>query len=162
MQKELLRLVSQKRFKLMNRWNAEAAKHQCEFGAVEDHVFRSFIFRAFEHLTEELRRASEQAETGEKREASLLDKFEFPNVPEIEKYRDVLEIGIHVVDAFLSEDSTCCARFSGDARDRARQALKDGGIEFLEKEAGAHRRLFPSARESNLICMKCGQPLPEE
>lgn len=159
MQKDLLRLISQKRFKLMNRWNADAAKHQGDFGAVEDHVFRSFIYRAFEHLMDEIRRKGEgngDPGTGE----SLLDRFEFPALPDIAGYRRVLNIGIQVIDSFLRDDPVCRTRFAGPIRSGARQTLKEAAGSFLENEERAYRRLARPETDGNLYCIKCGRPFP--
>lgn len=160
MQKDLLRLISQKRFKLMNRWNADAAKHQSEFGSVEDHVFRSFIFRAFEHLIDELRREGEETAEANGGE-SLLDQFEFPALPDISGYRRVLDIGIQVIDSFLRDDPACRTRFAGPVRGEARQMLKEAGQTFLENEERAHQRLSRPESDGNLFCIKCGRPFAQ-
>ncbi|MEX2382704.1 MAG: hypothetical protein WD490_09995 [Opitutales bacterium] len=158
MKKDLLRLIYQRRFKLMNRWNAGAMAYQPKFGGVSDIAFRSFIFNAFEKLTQALRQEEKE---GEAPGTSLLEQFDFPKAPDLIAYREILEAGIAVLDAFIAEDPACTDRFSKAVREEVRRSLKEAGASFMEVEARAYKKQFLSDRPGSVTCIHCGRPLAE-
>jgi len=156
MDKALLRLLYQKRFKLMNQWNADAAFLQPRFGAHGDPVFRSFIFRAFDELLGQLRRQDKDGDAT----PIAAEQLEMSVFTDAGSCRRAWEIGGQVLENFCRTDAMCSARFPESTREEAIESIREA-IAAIQERAGECCSHQEPTTPATLYCIQCGRPLED-